>query len=114
MALQRSPERGCRFLNWETKKCTIYEARPLLCRLYPFKLKESRDGEFKGFGLHKDVGCPKNKDGVVVTKPLYELYVNDDENQDDYNDLVEFFNSDKYKDKTPFDFVKLFIKGLHW
>ncbi|MCL4218649.1 MAG: YkgJ family cysteine cluster protein, partial [Candidatus Hydrogenedentes bacterium] len=92
MALKRDAETGCHFLNQETRLCSIYESRPLLCRLYPFKLDETRDGEFKGYSLHKNVGCPKHRDGAVPTAPLHAIYLEDSDHQDDYHDLVSAFN----------------------
>ena len=89
--------------------CTIYEHRPILCRLYPFKLQETREGEFRGFSLHSDVGCPRNRDGEVPTRPLYELYRDDCVHQEDYQDLVRVFNARRDKNKQPQDFIKLFI-----
>ena len=111
MALHRD-RKGCFFLDSKTRFCTIYEARPLLCRLFPFKVVESRNGEFKGFTLHQDVGCPKHKDGVVATKGLYDLYIQDDINQEDYYDLVEIFNKKQYEEKEAEDFVTLFMHGI--
>jgi Fe-S-cluster containining protein len=108
MALRRGPM-GCHFLNKRTKKCKIYESRPLLCRLYPFKVQETRDGEYRGFTLHSDVGCPKHQDGVVETDQLYELYEDDSEHHETYDDLVEAFNKKDYPDKQPQDFVKMFL-----
>lgn len=108
MALKRGPK-GCFFLNKRTRKCTIYESRPILCRLYPFKLHESRDGEFRGFSLHTDVGCPKNRDGVVETEPMYALYLDDRDHHRDYDDLVAHFNAKDYPGKKPEDFLDLFI-----
>ena len=112
MALQRDETLGCTFLNNKTKFCSIYEARPILCRLYPFKIRETKDGKYKGFTLHSDVGCPKHKDGEVATKPLYDLYIQDDLNQEDYCELVEVFNSKKYEGKEAEDFVIMFTGGL--
>ncbi len=110
MALRRD-KKGCHFLDKKTRYCSIYEARPILCRLYPFKLQETRDGKFKGFVLHSDVGCPRHRDGVVPTKPLYELYLDDFKHQEDYDDLVEVFNKKQYPGKRPEDFIELFVKG---
>jgi Fe-S-cluster containining protein len=110
MALKRD-EQGCFFLDKKTRFCSIYESRPMLCRLFPFRLQEDKKGKFKGFTLHKDVGCPRHKDGEVATKPLHELYLADDEHQDEYIDLVTFFNGLYYEDKKPEDFVNLFIQG---
>jgi Fe-S-cluster containining protein len=109
MALKRG-RRGCFFLNKKTKHCTIYEARPILCRLYPFELQESKKGKFKGFSLHKDVGCPRHRDGKVRTGPLYDLYEDDCDHHDDYNKLVKRFNKRKDDRKQPEDFIDLFIK----
>jgi Fe-S-cluster containining protein len=111
MALRRD-ENGCHFLNRQTRFCSIYESRPLLCRLYPFKLNESRSGEFKGFTLHEKVGCPKNRDGVYETKPLLEIYRQDDLHQNDYQELVRIYNRQRNPDKKPEDFITLFIEGL--
>ena len=111
MALRRD-DNGCHFLNTKTKLCTIYSARPLLCRLYPFKVVEDKDGNFKGFTLHKDVGCPKHTDGQVPVGPLYDMNVQDDLNQEDFHELVEIFNAKDYPGKEPEDFVLLFCNGF--
>lgn len=112
MALVRSEKTGCYFLNQKTRLCSIYAARPLLCRLYPFEVVEDKKGNYKGFRLHKDVGCPKHADGVVDVKPLYDLYIQDDLNQEDYQELVKIFNSKSYAGKDPRDFVLMFMNGF--
>jgi Fe-S-cluster containining protein len=109
MALQRTPEEGCHFLDRTTRMCSIYEHRPILCRLYPFKLQETRSGEFRGFTLHGDVDCPRHRDGEVPTRPLYEMYLEDSKHQEDYQDLVRVFNQRRDRNKKPQDFIKLFI-----
>ncbi len=111
MALRRD-KKGCHFLDKKTRLCGIYEARPLLCRLYPFKVEETKAGKFKGFTLHTDVGCPRHEDGAVPVKPLYDLYIQDDINQEDYHELVEYFNAKDYKGKEPEDFLALFMNGF--
>lgn len=110
MALRRG-KKGCHFLNKTNNRCTIYEHRPILCRLYPFKLQETRKGKFKGFTLHKDVGCPRHRDGLVETAPLYALYQEDCKHQEDYNDLVAAFNQRKKKGKHPEAFIALFYEN---
>ncbi len=107
MALRRDAT-GCHFLDKKTRYCTIYDSRPILCRLYPFKLHETRDREFKGFSLHTDVGCPRHRDGVYQTAPLYELYLEDSEHQHDYEDLVTAFNRRRDRNKQPQDFISMF------
>ena len=108
MALRRDMN-GCYFRDRKTKSCQAYEARPILCRLYPLAVHKTRKGKFKSFTLHKGVGCPRQREGVVETRPVYDLYREDSRHQDDYFDLVEFFNQDKSPDKKPEDFIKLFI-----
>lgn len=110
MSLRRDDD-GCHFLDKKTKFCTIYESRPILCRLYPFKLQQTRDGKFRGFTLHSDVGCPKHQDGQVPTKPLYDLYLEDDDYQDEYHELIEIFNEWDFEDKEPEDFIGLVLKS---
>lgn len=110
MALRRDEVQGCCFLERKSRLCSIYEHRPLLCRLYPFKLQETRDGAFKGFSLHTDVGCPRHLDGEVAAKPLYELYLQDKMHQDDYVTLVEIFNRQKEPGRKPEDFLDLFME----
>jgi len=111
MALRRDRDgAGCYFLEEGTHHCKIYLSRPILCRLYPMKLMETRDGQLKGFGLHADVGCPKNRDGEIPTAPLYALYLEDKEHHKDYDDLVEVFNQRDYPGKRPEDFVAMFMK----
>jgi Fe-S-cluster containining protein len=109
MALKRGPK-GCYFLDKKTKLCSIYEHRPILCRLYPMRVQETRDGEFKGFTLHTSVGCPRFRDAVVEVEPLRQLYVQDTEHQEDYHELVRVFNARRDKNKRPQQFIEMFIK----
>ena len=111
MAVYRG-KKGCYFFDKKTRLCTIYDVRPLLCRLYPFNLHETKKGKFKSFTLHKskDVDCPRHKYGKVKTKPLYKLYQQDCEHQEDYERLVRAFNKKKRKGKRPQDFLKMFVE----
>jgi Fe-S-cluster containining protein len=110
MALFRTAEEGCFFLDKDTFYCSIYEHRPLLCRLYPFKLHETKDETFSHFTLHKDVGCPRFRDGVVETAPLYDLYLQDKMHQEDYVTLVDTFNALDKEGKKPENFLDLFVE----
>jgi Fe-S-cluster containining protein len=114
MALRREEGTGCFFLNNDTRLCGIYDARPILCRLYPFRVHETREGEFVKFSLHEDVGCPRHRDGIVHTQPLYDLYVVDCAHQQDYEDLVRVFNRKRYEGKRPEDFVQMFVSGVYF
>ena len=110
MALRRDETKGCYFLDKKTRFCRIYESRPFLCRLYPFRLEETRDGKFKGFTLHTKVGCPRNRDGVHETAPMYELYKTDRMHHEDYDTLVAAFNKQDRPGRRPQEFLDLFIE----
>ncbi len=109
MALKRG-RKGCRFLDKKSLKCKIYASRPLLCRLYPFKAQETRQGKVKGFTLHKDVGCPRHRDGKVDVAPLKKLFKQDQKHQQDYADLVAVFNRNKDHRTKPKDFLETFLE----
>lgn len=55
--LKRRPdhEEGCIFFDPD-KRCTVYEYRPLDCRLFPFDVVEQEDGSFKLVVVHL---CPR-------------------------------------------------------
>ncbi len=108
MALQRKPEYGCCFLDRDARGCAIYEDRPILCRLFPFKLQETRDGQFRGFTVHKDVCCPVNQNGVFDTAPLHALYLEDTKHHDDYATMVKVFNRRAEPNTRPEDFIRMF------
>lgn len=111
MALRRS-EQGCYFQDPKTRHCVAYDARPILCRLYPLKLQTTREDEFKSFTLHTNVGCPRHRDAEIQTQPMYELYLTDRDHQEDYADLVRVFNRNKSSDKRLTDFIAMFVAGI--
>lgn len=113
MALKRDEKQGCYFLDRRTRYCSIYEHRPNLCRLYPFKVQETREGQFKGFILHKNVGCPRHRDGTCDVKPLHDLYVNEQMHQEDYARMVADFNARDYPGRSPESFLELFIEIVY-
>ena len=109
MGLRRDAN-GCYFLDKETRYCSIYASRPILCRLYPFSYEEDSDGSFSKFSLHVDVGCPRHRDGRIRVQPLLELFNLDRGHQDDYARLVKVFNGRRYAGKKPEDFLDMFLE----
>jgi Fe-S-cluster containining protein len=57
-ALRKKPDGDCIFLD--KGRCTIYEARPFICRTYPFYLDEGHigHGECDGLGCGDRQGSP--------------------------------------------------------
>ncbi|HNR29528.1 MAG TPA: YkgJ family cysteine cluster protein [Candidatus Hydrogenedentes bacterium] len=109
MALRRTAD-GCFFLDKATRFCAVYKHRPILCRLYPFVIEENARGEFLGFSLHKDVGCPRHRDGRVPVAPLHALYLDDQGHQAEYQALVRAFNEVRQPGKRPEDFIETFLE----
>jgi Fe-S-cluster containining protein len=59
----------CFFLK--NNKCTIYNARPLICHFYPFELKFDKDKDSHVFSF--TVECPTiNKSGKKILKGDFE------------------------------------------
>lgn len=110
MGLRRD-ENGCHFLNKQTHFCSIYASRPILCRLYPFAHEEDANGNFIGFSLHTDVGCPRHRDGLVPVEPLFDLFNEDHGYQQEYQNLVREFNGKRYKGKKARDFIELVVNS---
>jgi len=109
MILRQARDRCCFMRSKRGESvCTIYESRPILCRLFPFRLQRTRTGTFRGFTLHQDCGCPRHRDGLVDTAPLYRLYCEDEENQQDYEAMVTAFNIVNHD--SPDEFIDLFIR----
>lgn len=53
---------GCMFLGADDR-CTVYEARPLGCRVFPFDSQFSRDGKLRRLQLIPATTCPYELDG---------------------------------------------------
>ena len=63
-ALRKKPDGDCIFL--EGGRCTVYEARPFICRTYPFYLDEGRVGHGECDGL----GCGGGPDSHAMAREL--------------------------------------------
>ncbi len=68
-AIKKRPfDDGCVFLDPETKRCRIYEKRPLACRLYPFVFV--KHGTKMEIYIKEDPFCPgiNHPDGEPVNE----------------------------------------------
>ena len=63
-ALRRKPDGDCIFL--ENGRCTIYEARPVICRTYPFYLDDGKVGHGECDGL----GGEEKQDALDMAREL--------------------------------------------
>jgi len=65
--MKKSRNRKCVFL--EGNSCSIYETRPLICRFYPFQLKNPRE---KGYVFEYTDECPGIGKGSQLKKAFFE------------------------------------------
>jgi Fe-S-cluster containining protein len=63
---------GCRYLG-KDNRCSIYESRPLGCRIYPFDPGFKKDGKLKHLKIVKATECPYELDGKNDVDDLREL-----------------------------------------
>lgn len=60
---------GCRYLG-DDDRCTIYAARPLGCRLYPFDPTFKKDGSLRRLTIVRATECPNESDGDTTVAQL--------------------------------------------
>jgi Fe-S-cluster containining protein len=67
---------GCRYLG-EDLRCTIYEARPLGCRIFPFDPRFDKQGGIRRLKLIQATDCKYELDGhndVTELRTLHQRY----------------------------------------
>lgn len=85
-------QRGrCRYLGADNR-CTIYESRPLGCRIFPFDPEFTRTGELRRLGLIRVTECPYTLEGNTRVAALRALNRRYAEAQDAYHRRVADFN----------------------
>lgn len=65
--MRKTADGKCIFLN--KNQCTIYAYRPLICRFYPFELKETNSGAYL-FACTKE--CPGIGKGGTLKRSFFE------------------------------------------
>lgn len=74
MVLRHQNGRGCRYLG-DDNRCTIYGARPLGCRLYPFDPTFTKKGKLRRLELiQASKECPYELDGKTKVEALRDLH----------------------------------------
>lgn len=90
-------ERGsCRYLG-EDDRCTIYERRPLGCRIYPFEPSFDKKGTLKRLRLIGACECPYELDGKNDPDRLYSLHQRYESATERYQERVEEWNQSQKK-----------------
>jgi Fe-S-cluster containining protein len=68
---------GCQYLGADNR-CSIYESRPLGCRIYPFDPTFSKNGNLRRLAIVQATECPYELDAtneVHSMRDLHERYV---------------------------------------
>ncbi len=66
-SIKKTAKGKCLFLD--NNLCSIYDLRPLVCRFYPFELKDSGKGKYVFMGSHE---CPRLGTGNVLKREAFE------------------------------------------
>lgn len=90
MGLRRRKDR-CIFLNDE-KSCTIYKARPMTCRTFPYMIDFDENDDPVKSSLNRIVDCKsKRKKPSPITDVIRNVYIEDEEDVS-YFDLIREWN----------------------
>lgn len=83
--------RGCRYLGRDDR-CTIYGARPLGCRIFPFDPDFKRDGSLRRLRLIQAAECDYALDGHNDIRLIRSLHERHDETTERYHQRVAEWN----------------------
>lgn len=86
--------RGCRYLGSDDR-CTIYDHRPLGCRVFPFDPSFGKDGTLKRLKLIDACACEYELDGKNDPKRLYRLHERYESATDRYHERVAEWNREQ-------------------
>lgn len=86
--------RGCRYLG-KDDRCTIYGARPLGCRVFPFDPTFAKDGKLRRLKLIPATECIYELDGHNDADRLRELHSRFEAETDRYHERVAVWNREQ-------------------
>jgi Fe-S-cluster containining protein len=82
---------GCRYLG-EDDRCTIYNARPLGCRIFPFDPTFDRKGKLKRLKLIQATDCQYEMNGDNAADAIQKLHTLYEDATHDYQDRIAEWN----------------------
>jgi Fe-S-cluster containining protein len=92
-------QRGqCVYLGADDR-CTIYSARPLGCRIYPFDPSWKKDGSLRRLTIVRATECPHEMDGHNDVGEMHDLDDRYQRAHHDFNDKVAKWNAEQKKRK---------------
>jgi Fe-S-cluster containining protein len=89
---------GCTYLG-DDNRCTIYKARPLGCRIFPFDPTFGKDGKLRHLKLIQAADCLYELDGKNDVKEMRELDARTQEASDGWHDKIAEWNKEQQKKK---------------
>jgi Fe-S-cluster containining protein len=91
LGLHRDNNGICRFLK--DNKCTIYESRPKICKIFPFTfLKDDNRVEIQINKLAEDICEGINNGPIVIIKELKKLWIQIMKEKQEYEKLISVWN----------------------
>ena len=108
LCLRMTDEENCIFLG-KDNLCKVYEARPMICRIYPFNQRISDKLNYK-----ENIRCPVKWDirGKEAEKFLGNIVRNKKE-LEEYGKLCEEWDSELTPEKTLSDFIDFIIAKVN-
>ena len=88
----------CRYLDSDDR-CTIYNHRPLGCRIFPFDPTFGKDGKLRHLKLIQAADCLYELDGKNDVKEMRELDARTQEASDAWHDKIAEWNREQQKKK---------------
>jgi Fe-S-cluster containining protein len=99
MVLRHNKGRGCHYLGSDNR-CTIYEARPLGCRIFPFDPTfAKKDGSIRHLKLIQATDCLYELDHKNDVKALRELHVSHEDMTSTWYGKIAAWNKQQAKRK---------------
>jgi Fe-S-cluster containining protein len=101
---EKEERESCKF--YRDQRCSVYEHRPVTCRVWPFTLSLDKEGKrVKGLSINDSLPCPFELDGENDPAQLLKTWKWDDDQDDAYEILVKRWNGES-KGQTVAAFFK--------
>ncbi len=90
---------------FKDERCSVYEHRPITCRVYPFQLDFNRQGQVTRMSINDAVECPYELDSSQKLAEILKNWNADDRQDDAYFRKVEAWNR-RHKGGTAEEFLR--------
>jgi len=88
---EKEEREACKF--YRDQRCTVYEHRPVTCRVWPFTLSLDSEGRrITKMSINDALPCPYELDGMNEPKQLIKNWTWDDQQDDEWEKSVKLWN----------------------